>query len=216
MSDAEFVDRVWRAGLAGDPQQTVSEWAQKYRVLPPTAAEPGRWRNSRTPFLVEIMDALSVASPIERVVVQKSAQCGGTEVGLNLCGSIIHLTPALTLVVMPTTESARRNVRTRVDPLIEAVPELRSRVVTPGPRKAGNSASFKAFPGGALAVGGADSAAGRRSTPARLLILAEVRPRRASLSSTRSMPSRSMPPAKAIRSASPSRAPSRSKAAGKF
>src|SRR3954471_23659524 len=72
-----FVDVVRRRALAPDPQVTVSEWADAHRMLPATAAEPGRWRTSRTPYLAEIMDALSVSSPIERVVFMKSAQVGG-------------------------------------------------------------------------------------------------------------------------------------------
>ena len=34
----------------------VSEWADRHRILPPTAAEPGRWRTSRVPYLREEMD----------------------------------------------------------------------------------------------------------------------------------------------------------------
>ena len=37
----------------------VSEWAERYRMLDrQTSAEPGPWNNSRTPYLVEIMDEL--------------------------------------------------------------------------------------------------------------------------------------------------------------
>ena len=36
-----------------------SQWAEKNRILPPAlSAEPGPWRNSRTPYLVGIMDAI--------------------------------------------------------------------------------------------------------------------------------------------------------------
>ena len=35
---------------------TVSEWADKYRVLTNISAEPGRWRTARTPYLKEPMD----------------------------------------------------------------------------------------------------------------------------------------------------------------
>jgi phage terminase large subunit GpA-like protein len=37
-------------------------------LSPGSSAEPGPWRNERTPYLVEIMDCLSASSPIERVV----------------------------------------------------------------------------------------------------------------------------------------------------
>ena len=153
---------------------SVDEWAERFRVLPPTSAEPGRWRTDRTPYLAEPMQCLSSSSPVERVVIMAAAQVGKTEVGLNLMGSVIQLTPGLMLFVAPTTEAARRMVRTRVDPLLEATPELRERIVTPGPRKAGNSSFLKAYPGGSIAFVGANSGVGLRSTPARFIVLDEI------------------------------------------
>lgn len=36
---------------------TVSEWAERYRILDSkSSATPGRWSNTRTPYLVEIMN----------------------------------------------------------------------------------------------------------------------------------------------------------------
>ena len=169
-----IVDRAWRRGLEPDPQISVSEWANKYRMLPATAAEPGRWKTQRTPYLREPMDCLSVGSDVERVVIMAGAQVGKTEVGLNFLGAAIHLWPGLALFVQPTTEAARRTVRTRVDPMIEATSDLASRIVKPGPRKAGNSAFFKSYPGGAVAFVGANSGVGLRSTPARFVLLDEI------------------------------------------
>ena len=174
LSAFETVDAAWRAGLAPDPEMTVTEWADAHRMLPATAAEPGRWRTSRTPYAAEIMDALSPGSTVERVVVMAAAQVSKTEIGLNFIAASVALWPGLTLHVSPTTESARRMVRTRVDPMIEATPELADQIVTPGPRKAGNSAFFKSYPGGAIAFVGANSGVGLRSTPARFVVLDEV------------------------------------------
>jgi hypothetical protein len=72
------IERAWREGLRPGPRLTVSEWAERYRMLSTKeSAEPGRWRNARTPYLREIMDCLSPASPVERVVLMKGAQVGG-------------------------------------------------------------------------------------------------------------------------------------------
>jgi hypothetical protein len=52
--------RAWGGGLKPDPLFTVSEWADRYRKLSSrSAAEPGRYRTRRTPYMKEIMDALS-------------------------------------------------------------------------------------------------------------------------------------------------------------
>lgn len=152
----------------------MSAWADAHRMLPATAAEPGRWRTSRTPYLAEVMNCLSVASPIERVVFMKGAQLGATEAGLNWLGYVIANAPGMMLYVMPTTEAARRTVRTRIDPLIETSPVLADRVVKARSRDPGNTATFKTYPGGHVAFVGANSAVGLRSTPARYLFLDEI------------------------------------------
>ncbi|MGY8719886.1 MAG: phage terminase large subunit family protein, partial [Verrucomicrobiia bacterium] len=129
-----------------EPQLTVSQWADQHRILPETAAEPGRWRTSRTPYLQEIMDALSATHPCEFVYFMKGSQIGGTEIGLNWIGYTIHHSPGLMLVVQPTLQMVKRNTVTRIDPLIEATPELKSRVVAVRSREGGNSMFRKAFP----------------------------------------------------------------------
>jgi phage terminase large subunit GpA-like protein len=79
---ADAIERAWQDGLRPDPLLTVSEWADRYRVLSQRASsEPGRWRTERTPYLREIMDCLSPASPVQRVALMKGAQIGGTECG---------------------------------------------------------------------------------------------------------------------------------------
>jgi phage terminase large subunit GpA-like protein len=49
---ADAIDRAWRDGLKPDPLLTVSQWADRYRMLSQRASsEPGRWRTERTPYL---------------------------------------------------------------------------------------------------------------------------------------------------------------------
>ena len=77
--ESDAIERAWRDGLKPDPLLTVSQWADRYRVLSQRASsEPGRWRTERTPYLKEIMDCLSPASPVQRVALMKGAQIGGT------------------------------------------------------------------------------------------------------------------------------------------
>jgi phage terminase large subunit GpA-like protein len=168
------VDRAWRRGIRPEPPIPVSEWADRNRVLPPTSAEPGRWRTSRTPYLKAVMDALSTGSPYERVVLMKGAQTGGTEAGLNWLGYIIHNAPGITMLVQPSLDMVRRNTTVRIDPLIDTTPALRELVSPARSRDAGNSLFRKSFPGGQLLMTGANSAAGLRSTPVRYLFLDEV------------------------------------------
>ena len=97
------------AGLKPDPRLTVSDWADQTRILPAKASkEAGRWRTSRTPYLKEIMDALSPSFPIEKVVFMKGAQVGGTECGNNWLGYVIDHVPAPMMYVLPTLDLAKR------------------------------------------------------------------------------------------------------------
>lgn len=174
MSNAALVESAWCRGLAPEPALTVSEWADAHRVLPPQSAEPGRWRTSRVPYLREIMDALSVSHPAERVVFQAGAQVGKTEAGLNWLGYMMHHAPGLCMMVQPSVDAVRRNTVTRIDPLIEHSPVLRSLVAEKKSRDTGNSMLRKAFPGGELVMTGAQSGIGLRSIPVRFLFMDEV------------------------------------------
>lgn len=169
-----FADEQWRRGLEPEPQLTVSQWADRHRILPSTSAEPGPWRTSRVPYLQGIMDALSASDPAERVVFIKGAQLGGTEAGLNWLGYIIAHAPGVALLVMPSLDMLRRNSRTRIDPLISSSPVLRNLVAPPKARERGNTLALKEFPGGQLVMTGANAASGLRSTPVRYLFCDEV------------------------------------------
>ncbi|MBZ0130224.1 MAG: phage terminase large subunit family protein [Rhodobacteraceae bacterium] len=172
---AENILRAWRRGMRPDPDLTVSEWADQHRWLSSRAsAEPGRYRTARTPYLREIMDALSPGHPALRISFMKAAQVGATEAGNNWIGFVIHHAPGPMLAVLPTVEMAKRSSRGRLDPLIEESAALRERVKPARSRDAGNSMLSKEFPGGILVLTGANSATGLRSMPARYIFLDEV------------------------------------------
>lgn len=158
-----------------DPPFTVSEWADKHRVLASVAsAEPGKWRTSRTPYLREIMDSLSSYSAIETVVVMKGAQIGMSEAGFNFVGYAIHHAPGPLMYVMPTLDMAKKFSKTRIDPMIAESPALSERIKPARARDSGNTLFQKDFDGGTLLMTGANSAAGLRSMPIRFLVLDEV------------------------------------------
>lgn len=135
---------------------SVSNWAARFRTLTgKSAAEPGRWRNERIPFLAAIMDALDARHPAPLVVFVKSSQVGGSECALNWIGRTVHQAPGSFLVLFPTDKVGRKWVRTRLDNAIATTPELR-RLIPLGRRtNAGNTLSEKHYPGGVLYIGSA-------------------------------------------------------------
>lgn len=176
MADAFTIyNEGFNAGLKPDPLLNISEWADKYRVLSQKAsAEPGKWRTSRTPYLKEIMNCLSPYSGIERVVFMKGAQIGGTEVGNNFLGYIVHLSPGPVMLVMPTVDGAKRTSKTRIDPMFAAIPELKGVISERRSKDASNTTLMKEFQGGVLVLTGANSAIGLRSMPVRYIFLDEI------------------------------------------
>ncbi len=169
------IERAWREGLTPDPMLTLSEWADRHRVLSSkSSSEPGRWRTSRTPYLKEIMDCLSPTSPIERIVFMAGGQLGKTECGNNWIGYVIHHAPGPMMAVSPTVEMAKRNSKQRIDPLIEESPTLKELISPARSRDSGNTILAKEFRGGVLVMTGANSAVGLRSMPVRYLFLDEV------------------------------------------
>lgn len=176
MADAFAIyNEGFNAGLKPDPLMNISEWADKYRILSQKAsAEPGKWRTSRTPYLKEIMDCLSPYSGIEKVVFMKGAQIGGTEVGNNFLGYIVHLSPGPVMLVMPTIDGAKRTSKTRIDPMFEAIPELKGVISDRRSKDASNTTLMKEFQGGVLVLTGANSAIGLRSMPVRYIFLDEI------------------------------------------
>ena len=172
---ADDLLRAWIAGLTPDPALTVSAWADRHRILSPRGAnEAGPWRTSRTPYLRELMDALSPRHPAQRVVFMKGSQLGASESGCCWIGYVIHHAPGPMLAVQPSVELAKRFSQQRIDPLIEESPSLREKVASARSRDSGNTVLSKEFPGGILVLTGANSAVGLRSMPVRYLFLDEV------------------------------------------
>ena len=162
-------------GLKPDPVEPMSDWADEYRVLNQSyAAESGKWRTDRTPYLREIMDAFSPSNRCEFVTIMKGAQLGFTEALTNMLGYIIHRSPAPTMMVQPTQNLAKRYSKQRLATMISDMPVLKGLVADPRARDSGNTTLAKSFDGGVLFIAGANSAADLRSVPVRFLLLDEV------------------------------------------
>lgn len=167
---------AFAAGLRPEPDVSVSEWAEQYRIVGKPSPEPGPWRTSRVPYVRAIMDDLSPSSPVEIVALMKAAQGAGTECGLNAVGCWMHRYPDSCLIVQPTTKTAKHFVRTRLDRLIDSCPVLREIVAAPRSRDASNTITLKEYGPGrdTLAIVGANSGVDLRSYPSRYAWMDEV------------------------------------------
>lgn len=173
-SALSVVSEAWCSGLMPDPDMTIDEWAEAFRYLPPDSSEPGKLRVSRTPYMRDIMRDLSPSSDIEEVILVKGGQISGSETANNLLGFIMHIAPGRAMMVQPTVDAAKDYTRERINPLIEHTPAIRKRVAESKSRAGGNTVKFKRFPGGFLAVTGANSAQALQSRAIRYLVLDEI------------------------------------------
>lgn len=147
---------------------TVSEWAEKYRRLSQSSAEPGMWRTHRTPYLKEPMDAFNDPK-VRRIVMVAASQVGKSELELNCIGYVIHQDPGHILYIHPDIEDAKKFSQVRVTPLINETPVLKSRVAKSKSRDSSNTMLKKTFPGGMLIICGSNVAADLASIPARYI-----------------------------------------------
>jgi phage terminase large subunit GpA-like protein len=169
------VDEILREFAAMPARIGVSTWSERSIILSAKdSAEPGPYRAARTPYASEPMDCLSQHSTVEEVVLMWGAQTGKTRIGSNWLGYLVDTNPGPVMIVQPTIDMAKRYSRQRLAPMIEESPALRRKVRENRSRDDANTTLLKEFPGGFMAVAGANSAAGLRSMPVRDLFLDEI------------------------------------------
>ncbi|QGR00084.1 phage terminase large subunit family protein [Paenibacillus psychroresistens] len=159
---------------APTPNLTISEWADRHRFLTSeTSAEPGLWRTERVPYLRVIMDSVTDRG-VEEIVIMASAQISKTEFMLNMVGYHIDVDPAPILFMLPNKDLIESFSKKRLATMITASPRLRNKVSESKSRDASNTISEKSFPGGYIAIVGANSPASLSSRPIRIVLCDEV------------------------------------------
>ncbi|MEO1722047.1 MAG: terminase gpA endonuclease subunit [Pseudomonadota bacterium] len=137
---------------------TVSEWAERYRVISAESGSPfpGEWRHFRAPHLVEIMEAFGLDDPVQDVWVKKSAQVGVTECGVTAMLQRIDAAPGPMMYVLPTVDEALKFNRVKLEPSIDACERVKARIVPETVKgKAGSTQQHKRFLGGFLILANA-------------------------------------------------------------
>jgi len=159
--------------FAPPPDLSVSEWAERNRVLPKgSSARPGPFKPER--YQVEIMNVV-LEPTVKRVVFMKPTQVGFTDGVLNnVLARYIDIDPRTILLVLPTIMDAVQFGKKRLTPMIEACPALREKIRPATSRRSGNTLQLKEFPGGWLKLTGANSGSGLRSDPVNICLLDEI------------------------------------------
>ena len=100
----------------------VSSWSEKYVVVT-TGPHPGPWRNSTTPYLVDVMDTWALPH-VRKVVLCAAPQTGKTSALYNCLGFSADQSPTSMLVVMPDENMAKKISKRRIQPMIDKSPRL--------------------------------------------------------------------------------------------
>jgi phage terminase large subunit GpA-like protein len=119
------------------------------------------------------MDAVTDPS-VEKVVVQKGAQVGWTEIVNNAIGYFVDHDPAPLLTIQPTIEMAEAWSKERLAPMIRDTAVIRDKFNDPRSRDSGNTLRHKEFDGGFIAIIGANAPSGLASRPIRVVLADEI------------------------------------------
>lgn len=148
---------------------TVSEWADKYRILSELdSAAPGHWRTSKTPYLKAVMDAFN-ADFIHDITFCAGTQLGKTSAEQNMIGYAVAQDPGPMLVVYPSEKLAKFTSEKRLQPLIMLSPALREKF-----NERGSKDLELSFDTMYIALVGANSASDLSSRPARYVFFDEI------------------------------------------
>jgi phage terminase large subunit GpA-like protein len=173
MADARAIYREARRHYAPKARKGVVAWAESERVLSVEgSAEPGRYSLTRTPWWRDVLERMADETT-EEIVVAKSSQVGYTELLNTLIGWVMAEDPSSLLMIQPTVEMAEAWSKERLAPMLRDTPALRGilRTETRGmARSSDDTLRRKAFPGGWLAILGANSPASLASRPVRRVI----------------------------------------------
>lgn len=160
--------------LKPPPPLTISQWADKYRVLSSeSSAEPGRWHTDKAPYQRAIMDAIGDPH-VREVVVMSAAQIGKTDAFiLNVLAYYMDYAPAPIMCMQPTLDMGQTLSKDRISPMLRDTPRLKG-LVDVKSRFAGSTVMKKNFIGGHITIVGANSPSSLASRPIKVLLADEI------------------------------------------
>lgn len=173
-------ETLFRAMLdASEPVEelTVSEWADRHRIVSPESGSPfpGQWSTDRMPHLREPMDCLHPDHPAASVTLKCSAQVGKSEIIVNWFGFIVDRAPGPMMTMLPSLDEAVKFNRIKLQPTIDASPKIRHRVAAETQRdEKASTTSFKRFVGGFNQIVTASSSKGLQMVSIRYMARDEI------------------------------------------
>lgn len=164
--------KLSKRGFKPDPVMDLVEWADTFLYLPKeSASEYGKYRSSRTPFVIEPLKELSMTSKTSKVIVEKPSQQAATTMGLIMILGIIDMWGGPIQIFFPTERLGTSFSKKRLDPTIRDTKRLQGKIKEKQSKDSSDTILEKIFPGGSLKIVGANSGASFRSETVKYLIL---------------------------------------------
>src|SRR5689334_22376249 len=146
-----------RTILHPPPRFLVSEWAERFRYLSREySSQPGRYSLDVVPYAREPMDCCN-DKEVRSVCLMWASQTTKTTILENVLGYFIAADPAPILLCEPTVEMGQAWSKERFVPTCRDTPVLRELVSESKGRDSNNTILLKIFPGGNLAIIGANA-----------------------------------------------------------
>ncbi|SMF81553.1 Phage terminase large subunit (GpA) [Pseudobacteriovorax antillogorgiicola] len=140
---------------------------------------PGLVDFTLTPYLLELLEALMPDNGIEKVVLMKGWQTGGTLAALAWMLWVMDVAPTQMLIVQPNDELRTRFSKQRIEPIVSNCRSLQGKIkdleaYTDYTRREKSTQITKVFPGGFLNLGTSRSASSLRSDSVQYIVFDEV------------------------------------------
>ncbi len=140
------------------PKVKLSDWIAENRVIKSTRESPyrGKWNPDLFPFVNEIMDCFT-DDVTDQITMMGSAQVAKTEIIKNVLAYYSSYDPQNALLVEPTQDLGRAFSIDKLEPMIEANPDLFKNMSAKKSRDSANTHLHKTYLGGSLNIVGANS-----------------------------------------------------------
>lgn len=168
----KFICGLARALKPTEPM-TLTEWSNRYMVLPSGDAQAGKFNVDYAPYQKGIMDAITDPDTVDTSVMS-SSQIGKSVIMKCGIAYFIDHEPSTQLVVLPTVELGERFSRTSLAPMINDVKRIYDKVAKAKTRDSSNTIMAKSYPGGDLVIAGANSPSSLAQLPRRVVWMDEI------------------------------------------
>lgn len=160
--------------LAPPPEMHIWQWCEKHFVVPQDAAEPGKYKVTRTPYLKGVFE--SVKNPnVEEIVCMFAAQTGKTALQQGISGyAVTEEQGSGILFLMPTKELAQDFSQEKYAKFIKSSKILKN-LLTGKKSEVGDKILGKFFKNGSwIAFAGANSENSVSSRSVRWVLMDEI------------------------------------------